>query len=146
MQHPRIFGWGHIRRGRTNIAPPNATTQQSPSCWSPVSCTLHYLSKVSLSYHSCIWDYFAEFSMGRSYLSGPPQVNSGLSPNLKVLWRQAARHKSGSFLVINPPTRVSSKFARCSNWHSASLKPCSCVVQVNISTHLLQCFICKAGH
>jgi hypothetical protein len=21
MQHPRIFGWGHIGRGRTNIAP-----------------------------------------------------------------------------------------------------------------------------
>ncbi len=38
-----------------------------------------------------------------------------------ILVRQPVLHKSGRRIVISSPNRISSKSARCSNWHSVSL-------------------------
>ncbi len=40
------------------------------------------------------------------------------------------------------PTRIISKSARCSNWHSVSLWPCSCGDQINLFKQSLQHNIC----
>ncbi len=36
-----------------------------------------------------------------------------------LLWRHTFLNKSGTF-IVSPPTRISSKSARCSNWHLVS--------------------------
>jgi len=91
-----------------------------------LGCTLHSTAVQTRMYKKSIKTCDHDASLAdllardvAALLAGALARQSALHLPIKkinVLWRQPVLQKSGRWIVISSPTRISSKSARCSNW------------------------------